>query len=220
MNPDHIERRIVPLDIRQITEADRRIEGYATTFGTSYNLFWFHEVIQKGAFARTLQDDQHVLLNAHDLGQVFGNTRNDTFHLEEDDHGLRIVASLPDTQAGRDMYEMVRKQYIDGMSIGFAIEEEEWEFPPGGLPIRIIYLIKLYEASLTAFPANPQTSVNTQVARQRMMRAQHRLASPVSDYLALQSDLVFMCRHRPQFALDVPLQYDQSVGGVSDVGSS
>lgn len=196
MKSPEIERRILPLEVRQADDAARRIEGYATTFNQSYNLYWFHEVVHKGAFERTIEEDAQVFLNAHDLGQVLGNTRNDTFHLAEDDHGLRIVVALPDTHAGRDMYEMVRSRYIDGLSIGFEILDEDWDFPSnGGIPIRHLRLLKLFEASLTAFPANPHTEIDTQVARQRMMRAQQSLAMPAPSYASLESDRLFLARH-------------------------
>ena len=58
-------------------------------------------------------------LHSHDPKQPLAKTGNRTLRLTETQIGLSFEATLPDTTAGRDMYEAVRTGLLSQMSVGF-----------------------------------------------------------------------------------------------------
>lgn len=141
------------------------ISGYAAVFekmSEELGIYTkFREKIAKGAFADSIGDDIRALWS-HDSNQVLGRTKNGTLTLKEDDIGLAFTLSLPDTATGRDAFALISRGDVSGMSFGFVPEDDEWLISPDGdSAIRTIKKAKLYEISPTAFPAYPQTTVNT-----------------------------------------------------------
>ena len=78
----------------------------------------FTESIRKGAFSRTIREDDVRALYNHDPAAILARNRAGTMDLSEDDIGLRTVIRLPNTQLGRDVYENVRLRNLSGMSFG------------------------------------------------------------------------------------------------------
>ena len=78
--------------------------GYAAVFNSlSEDLGGFRERIEPGAFSRTLKRDRNIrmFLN-HNMDSLLATTQAGTLTLAEDDKGLLVSASLPDTTLGRD----------------------------------------------------------------------------------------------------------------------
>ena len=68
-------------------EDEKRVTGYATTFGVPYKLYGSNsyeiwEVIDKNAFDKTDMDD--VIMQYDHEGRVFARTRNNTLALRSD----------------------------------------------------------------------------------------------------------------------------------------
>src|SRR6266481_2983941 len=96
-----------------------KIEGYAATFGTVANIGSFREVIQKGAFTRTLANsDDVVALFNHDENMILGRRSAGTLNLEQDEKGLRFSCSIPDTTVARDVYANLKAGNIRECSFG------------------------------------------------------------------------------------------------------
>lgn len=149
-----IERRAFP-EIRAVA-SQRRIEGYAATFGSKATIGDFSETIQPGAFRSALAGDILALMD-HDPGRVLGRTRSGTLRLSEDSRGLAFSLDLPDTQAGRDILALAERDDLGGMSFGFLVPSggEFWEGST-----RNLKTIDLKEISVvSAFPAYPDTSI-------------------------------------------------------------
>jgi HK97 family phage prohead protease len=105
----------------------------------------------------TVKGDVRALID-HDTGRVIGRTKSRTLRLSTDNHGLRVEIDVPDTADGRDLWTLVERNDISGMSFGFRVTHDEWD-ETGDLPQRTIHEVELYEVSAVAFPAYDDTSL-------------------------------------------------------------
>ena len=156
-------RNCVVSELRAEAEG-RRLVGYAAVFDKrSLDLGGFVEVIKRGAFKQSLDDEEDIrALIDHD-GIAIARTSNRTLTLKEDKVGLRTEIDLPDTTAGRDIQESVRRGDVDQMSFGFSVREggQVFEEDDDGLLVRTLTEVHLREASIVTFPAYPDTTVAT-----------------------------------------------------------
>jgi hypothetical protein len=149
------------LERRSLTEfravaSNRRIEGYAATFGSEAQIGSFVETILPGAFRAALSNDI-VALQDHDTARVLGRTRSRTLKLYEDSRGLGFELTLPETTAGRDVLALAERGDLGGMSFGFLVPDggETWEGRK-----RSLRNIDLKEISVvSAWPAYPDTEI-------------------------------------------------------------
>ena len=148
-------------------EDEKRVTGYATTFGVPYKLYGSNsyeiwEVIDKNAFDKT--DMVDVIMQYDHEGRVFARTRNNTLALRSDEHGLLIDADLSGTELGRQLYEEIKGGYTDKMSFGFTVRGDKWEdemIDGVQKSTRTITDIgKLYDVSAVSIPANDSTSLS------------------------------------------------------------
>ena len=130
--------------------------GYAAKFNSpSEDLGGFVETIEPGAFRRSLRSRNDVkLLVNHDTGRVLASSRSGTMRLYEDETGLRVEASLPNTSDGRDMAELLKRGDLNKMSFGFAVQKDSWN---NEMTERTLKSVRLFEVSIVAFPAYAAT---------------------------------------------------------------
>ncbi len=135
------------------------IEGYFALYESETELFaGSYEIITKGAFDNTLNNDIRALWN-HNTQYVLGRNKNSSLELKTDDKGLFGIVKLPKTQYAQDLYELVQRGDIDQCSFGFNIVSEDLEeLASGGYRWRINE-IDLHEISVVTFPAYENTSV-------------------------------------------------------------
>ncbi|PTD19909.1 HK97 family phage prohead protease [Sphingomonas fennica] len=140
------------------TGTGRMLTGYAAVFNSPADIggAWI-ETIERGAFTRALEGDI-VAIIGHDRNRVIGRTGAGTLRLSEDGKGLRFEIDLPDTTDGRDVAVSVERGDIGGMSFGFSVTRQQWDRTTEP-PQRTIQQVELYEITVTAFPAYPDTSV-------------------------------------------------------------
>jgi len=130
------------------------VEGYAAVFNSVTDLGPFKERIAPGAFSDVLGDDVRFLIN-HD-GVPLARTSNGTMQLKEDDKGLYYRAVLSNTQAGRDLYEMIKRGDINQSSFAFTIKEESVDSDN----VRVIDKVgRLIDTSAVTYPAYQAASV-------------------------------------------------------------
>lgn len=130
------------------------VEGYAAVFNSVTDIGPFKERIAPGAFSDVLGDDVRFLIN-HD-GVPLARTSNGTMQLSEDDKGLYYRAVLSNTQAGRDLYEMIKRGDINQSSFAFTIKEESVDADN----VRVIEKVgRLIDTSAVTFPAYQASSV-------------------------------------------------------------
>jgi len=159
-----IETRTTPIEFEVREDGDgMTFEGYAAVFNTPSEPLPFIERIAPGAFKRSLDSRNDIkLLWNHDTGTVLGSTRAGTMRLNEDDRGLRVSATFPNTSAGRDAAELLRRGDVDSMSFGFSVPSGGDEWSNDGSE-RTLNSVRLHEVSIVAFPAYTSTAGTTSV---------------------------------------------------------
>mgnify|MGYP003584721747 FL=1 len=137
------------------------IEGYAAVFNSKTSIGgWFDEVIEAGAFSRSLSDngDIRALFN-HNWDNVLGRTKSQTLELREDEKGLNFKVELPDTSVARDLTISMERGDINQCSFGFFITDEEWNYNVEPA-LRTIKEVELFEISIVSIPAYDDTEAS------------------------------------------------------------
>jgi len=136
----------------------RTLVGYTAVFNSDTTIGdWWIERIAPGAFAGTISGDIRALVD-HDMGRVIGRTKSGTLRLKEDAHGLLAEIDVPNTTDGNDLWTLVERGDISGMSFGFRVTKQEWD-ETGDMPVRTIQAVDLFEVSAVAFPAYDDTTL-------------------------------------------------------------
>lgn len=169
--PKKPEREYRSMELRAVQEGEEKsyiVEGYATTFGDTYELYRdgnyiVMENVDKDAFKDTDMSD--VIFQLDHEGRVFARTRNDSLKLEIDEHGLKTRTDLGLTESSRSVYEDIKAGLYDRMSFAFTVTkdsymEEEREDGTVILTRTILGVGKLYDVSAVSFPANPNTDIS------------------------------------------------------------
>lgn len=153
-----VETREFHTTIELRAEGDgNTFSGYAALFDSPSEPLPFTEVIARGAFTRSLKSRNDVkMLWNHDSGQVLASTRSGTMTLVEDERGLKVTATLPDTTAGRDARELISKGIVDAMSFGFSVPSGGDSWSSDG-NTRTLKSVRLHEVSVVAWPAYSAT---------------------------------------------------------------
>lgn len=163
-----MERMAVPLQEVKFSAGETgTFDGYGAVFG---NMDTYGDVIQKGAFARTLHEAKTsgiwpAMLEQHG---GFGMTASDMTpigvwtSMEEDEVGLKVAGVFAPTPRGQEMRALMQMQprpAINGLSIGYQAIKWKARGSPDE-PRRTLEEIKLYEISPVTFPANGKARVS------------------------------------------------------------
>lgn len=177
-----LERRVsqdLSVQVRGDSDKKRTIEGYASVSGVPTVIWYFEEVIAKGAFTRALEElergeqDVRSLFN-HDANYVLGRTKRGdnpgTLSLREDDKGLWTVTNPPalgESPMADSVVASIRRGDVSGMSFAFTVRKQEWEFFEYGseqLDRRTITEVGiLYDIGPVTYPAYDQTTVGVRM---------------------------------------------------------
>ena len=147
------------LELREESDG-MHLEGYAAVFNSrSENLGGFTETIAPGAFRGSIKSRNDIkFLYNHDTGAVLGSTRAGTLSLTEDDRGLRVSAILPPTTLGNDVRVLVKRGDVTAFSFGFSMPARDGDEWNAAGTERILKQVRLFEVSLVAYPAYPETA--------------------------------------------------------------
>jgi HK97 family phage prohead protease len=168
-----VERRYTPRQTRVEARADgaKQIKGYAAVYydpkdaGTEYRI-WddFVERIMPGAFDAAIEDGHDVrgLFN-HDATLVLGRSEAGTLRLESDSTGLRYLIDPPNTQAGRDVVELLERGDVSGSSFAFVPTKVSWEEQRDQATNKTTYIRKIESVQLldvgpVTYPAYQSTT--------------------------------------------------------------
>ncbi len=136
------------LEIKSLSE-NGNFSGYASMYSVidSYN-----DIILPGAFGSIETASSVKLLWQHDPQIPIGVLNK----IEETSLGLYIEAKILTTiEKGREAYELLKANIIDGLSIGF----ETLSYRVVG-EYRHITKLKLWEVSVVTFPANEAARIS------------------------------------------------------------
>lgn len=169
-------RRDLPTNDAALDEPTH-LWGYAALYGVeSLDLGGFKEVVEPGAFTETLAESADVMAR-YNHQQLMARTSAGTLDLYENPLGLQYVINLPDTTAGRDLSEMVRRGDLNGSSFAFSIRDvqgERWERRADGSMLRHLCAVDLKDVAPCDYPAYPATG-GMVCLRSRRSTAPHTL---------------------------------------------
>jgi hypothetical protein len=144
-----IERKTVAMTEFKVDATSGEFEGYASVFG---NVDAGGDTVVKGAFTKALPDflRDGFISWSHDWGQPIAYPTT----AEEDRTGLLLAGafhSTPEAQRARTISsERLAAGKRMGLSIGYAVEEEEW-----GKTGRLLKVINpLFEVGFVTVPMN------------------------------------------------------------------
>ncbi|WP_457659580.1 HK97 family phage prohead protease [Sinorhizobium medicae] len=154
-----IEKRGGTLGVETRAEDEKRtLVGYAAVFNSDADIGgWWTERIAPGAFAAAIGGDVRALVD-HDMGRVIGRTKSGTLRLAEDSKGLAVEIDIPNTTDGNDLWELVERGDVSGMSFGFSVTKQSWDETVDP-PVRTIEAVDLFEVSAVAWPAYDDTEI-------------------------------------------------------------
>lgn len=121
------------------------------------------EVIQRGALEGADLSDVRLLYN-HDMNKIPLARTPKTMTLTHDPVGLVMRAELPSTEDGKSVHTAVGRGDLSGMSFAFKVPKDGSHFDAKTNTRTISKIEKVYECSVVAFPAYPQTSVEARSA--------------------------------------------------------
>jgi HK97 family phage prohead protease len=135
------------------------VVGYAAVFDKlSHDLGGFREKISNFAFTDAAMGGDIVALLNHNSDLVLGRARSGTLRVAPDTAGLHFELDLSTSSYAKDAWLALLRNDLTGASFGFTIASDEWSQDLAGNPVRTINEIKqLFEVSLTAMPAYPDT---------------------------------------------------------------
>jgi HK97 family phage prohead protease len=144
-------------------------EGWGAVFG---NVDSYGDVIEKGAFKRTLQEwkskrgKNPPMLLQHGGGFLSGSADDmvpvgQWVHMEERSKGLWAEGKLfgMGTDRGQFLYENLKAGELDGLSIGFSIKSLRYGDTSKDEPHRTLLDVDLWELSIVTFPANDRARI-------------------------------------------------------------
>jgi HK97 family phage prohead protease len=170
-------------------ESKPKVRGYAAVYNReSENLgsenYQFREIIEPGAFDDVLKDDVRALLN-HDANFILARSKNGegTLSIGVDDRGLWYEFEAPDTGAGRDLTESIKRGDIDQSSFSFTVRKDgqRWEEKQEGdgptiIKRTITKIARLFDVSPVTYPAYPDASVAVRSLQE--FRSEHQEPEP------------------------------------------
>lgn len=153
-------KRTYMFEVKQLEQQEGKVifEGYASVFE---NVDLYNDVVQKGAFKKSLQDRKKpvpiLLEHEHPIGKAVAIT--------EDARGLKVVGEIiTDIEEGKKAYRLLSEGILTGMSIGYEPVKYHYEGDK-----RVLDEVKLWEVSLVVFPANPDAQVEQIVAVKKVV---------------------------------------------------
>ena len=144
------QRKQFTLELKEDQEPGR-FSGYASVFD---KVDLHGDVVQKGAFTRTIgRRKEFPLLWYHDPRDPIGVIES----AKEDERGLLIEGQLMlDLARGAEVYKLVKRKVISGLSIGFDTVKAKFDEDK---KVRIITEVNLWEVSVVTFQAQPLAKI-------------------------------------------------------------
>lgn len=144
----------------------------------------FRETFAPGAFSKSLQERDIVLLVNHDSSKPIARTSAGSLNVRQTERGLEFDATPNNTSYAQDLMENLRTGVVNGTSFGFSPVKEDWTDDDGNPASpstgtnRTVREAKLYEITAATFPAYDGTelAVRDAVVAAREDRAKYNAA--------------------------------------------
>lgn len=148
------------------TSDGHTLEGYAAVFGSVARVPAmgrdpeFDEVIERGAFNRTLRGRQPVLQFDHGMDPRTGTVPIGAFEeVRPDDHGLYVRAKLFDNAVVEPIRQAIEGGAIRGMSFKMRVNDDHWARRGTDVDLRSVREVELWECGPVVHPVYEATSV-------------------------------------------------------------
>jgi len=148
-----MEHKLLTIDSTEVKfdpENGRKFQGYASVFN---GLDSYGDTIMPGAYSKTLENRRRpVRMRWNHFGPVIGKWLT----LQEDDRGLYVEGELtPGHSIASDVAASLMHKAIDGLSIGYMVNEEEMDGD-----VRVLKEIELVEISVVEEPADINATIS------------------------------------------------------------
>ena len=139
----------------------RTLAGYAIVYNSPTMIgdpeWGFTEVFAPGSADAAIRGDVLALFS-HDTSRLVGRTKSGTLRLSSDENGIMAEIDVPDTSDGNDLWALVDRGDISGMSFAFRATKQEWDDTVTP-PKRTVLKADVYEVSAVASPAYQDTTL-------------------------------------------------------------
>lgn len=163
-----IERRTYTRDAAPRADEDGRIVGRAAPFNEWTMIgkapWGFREKIRPGAWKKTLEEGDMVLLDNHNPAHPIARMSAGTLTVEQRENGYHFDAEPVDTTYSQDAQKNIRAGNYGGCSFGFEVVKEKWSKGEDGIDERELIELKVPEISVVTFPAYAQTEAQMRSA--------------------------------------------------------
>lgn len=152
------------------------IEGIASRVGVTYDMGWFSERIEPGAFDDVLQDDVRCLMN-HNPNFVLARTASGTLelYLTEEGH-LAYRYTTPDRSYARDLQDAILTGDVSQSSFAFYPSDYRWELEDGKDVLVHTKFRSLLDVAPVTYPASDTTEVQAKRTLEFIQKPVHRNA--------------------------------------------
>ena len=167
---------VTRFEVKAFEETERQFTGLAAT----WDLDLGGDVIERGAFKRTLKDWQRAkaprlipLLDSHN-GASVRNVVGKMVGAEETEDGLESTFEVIEGPDGDEIFRRVKGGYVDGLSIGYSpvdVRYPETEAEKGAGIWRYLREVKLHEVSVVLWPMNPGARIDTASVKALLLAA-------------------------------------------------
>jgi HK97 family phage prohead protease len=160
--PKYAERS-VSFETRDSGDDGFTLEGYAAVFNQATRIDShegrFDEVIDRGAFNKTLSERTPVLQFDHGRDPATGSVPIGSIEdIRSDDHGLFVRARLHDNARVEPIRQAIASGAVDGMSFRFQVIRDDFD-ESREVPMRTLREVSLLECGPVVFPAYAGASV-------------------------------------------------------------
>jgi len=160
--PKYAERS-VSFETRDSGDDGFTLEGYAAVFNQATRIDShegrFDEVIDRGAFNKTLSERTPVLQFDHGRDPATGSVPIGSIQdIRSDDHGLFVSARLHDNARVEPIRQAIASGAVDGMSFRFQVIRDDFD-ESREVPMRTLREVSLLECGPVVFPAYAGASV-------------------------------------------------------------
>ncbi|MFI6944988.1 HK97 family phage prohead protease [Streptomyces sp. NPDC050422] len=155
----------------------RTIRGYGIVFhalSARMGSPAFVEQISPTAWNPAADPYDVIATFGHDEKQFLGRRSANTLRLGTDATGIWYEVDLPNTTAGNDLFELVKRGDVTGSSFTFRVDDDEWHKAADGTPLRTVTRMRVFELGPVLNPAYPDTTVAA-----RSMRAASSVSTPL-----------------------------------------
>jgi len=152
------------MELRFNDDATREISGYGILWDDKSNVLRdrkgnpFVEIVKPESLEQTDLSDVYLYYQ-HDPKQVLASTQAGTLTLTITNRGLHFTAKLPDTQLGRDTYELLKRGDLKDMSFGFNVQKDSWDITQDPPLRKVEQISNLDEISIVTRGAYSNTEV-------------------------------------------------------------